>query len=402
MALNTKVGNFTQPVANNASFAVTGVGFTPKAIILFATDETVVGVSANRAQYHGMATSTTNRAAISAVHTSASANSDRGHDDTKCFIVLNTSGTTIVAADFVSFDADGFTLNFSTTDLVARKIGYIALGGTDLTNVFIKEFIAAASNTSQAFTGVGFKPDAIILMSAQVSSALGNNISACDTMLSFVDTSLNQFVSDNVTHGSTESVQKAKIISKSSEGGTLTYEGNLTSFDTDGFTINFTITSSVKYCFALCLKGGKYKTAVFNQATGTGNQAVTGVGFQPTGVILQSVNNTTQAGLITTQTRLSFGAASSSTSRASIWNGGGNTGTMDNDFDSGKILNMITEGATPTTNTSADFVSLDSDGFTINNTTADATAREIVYFAVGSNAVAAVNRFQHFALLGVG
>jgi hypothetical protein len=43
---------------------------------------------------------------------------------------------------------------------------------------------------------------------------------------------------------------------------------------------------------------------------------------------------------------------------------------------------MMTAG-TPTTEAIADLVTLDSDGWTVNWTTADATAREILALAIG-------------------
>lgn len=54
-----------------------------------------------------------------------------------------------------------------------------------------------------------------------------------------------------------------------------------------------------------------------------------------------------------------------------------------------KVLEHYTEVAgSPTLVTSADFVSMDADGFTVNNGTVDATAREIGYFAIGAAASA--------------
>jgi hypothetical protein len=58
---------------------------------------------------------------------------------------------------------------------------------------------------------------------------------------------------------------------------------------------------------------------------------------------------------------------------------------------SAKAITHIS-GNTPTVDAEADFVSQDSDGFTINWGTADATARENLYFAFGAAATAAARR----------
>lgn len=402
MALQAFTGNFTQPIVTNASFAVTGVGFTPKALILYATDQIATGISTGWGQYYGMATSTTNRVGISNSQTTATNTGSRAHDSTKCFIVVSAAGTTTVAADLVSFDADGFTLNFSTVSATARVIGYQALGGSDLTNAFIKAFLPAASNTAQGFTGVGFKPDAALLISAQVGAATQTDTGAMGLSLGFAVSSTKRAALEVQQNSATESVQKVtKVVEKSSSGGTITMEGDFTSFDVDGFTITFSTTTSVKEIFALCLKGGQYNVTSFNQKVTTGSQAITGVGFQPVGIMLASVNLVTAAAIVTTSSRLSFGTATGSAARASIWAGGGNAGIQDNDTDTGKIINMITEGASPTTNASADLTSLDNDGETLNWSTADATAREIVQFSFGSSPVAATNTGATLLLMGV-
>lgn len=404
MAFSTFTGSFTQPVTTNATFAVTGTGFVPKAIILYATNETAVGISTNFTQYYGMATSTTNRASISLDQTTATNTGSRGHDDTKCFVVYSAAGTATVKADLVSFDANGFTLNFSVVDITARIINYIALGGADLTNAFIKEFIPAAANTAQSFTGVGFKPRAMFLMSAQNSTAPP----AVDTLamglsLGFASAAGSQAGLEVQNNGATESaLVTGNIIEKSSSGGSFTMTGALTTFDSDGFTITFSASSSVKYCFALCLLGGQYAAAAITQKTTTGSQATTGLAFKPTGVLMMSNDLVASASLVTTSSRVSFGSASGSANYGSVWAGGGNAGVQDNDLDTGQLIKMYTEGATPTLNSAATLTSFDSAGFTLNWGTADATARNIWYLAFGSNAVVAGNKGSTLMMMGMG
>lgn len=67
-----------------------------------------------------------------------------------------------------------------------------------------------------------------------------------------------------------------------------------------------------------------------------------------------------------------------------------------------KCLTMCTENGTTsvTVNAEAALSSFDSDGFTLNWTTADATARYFGYVAIGANAV--VTGTKKFSLLGVG
>jgi hypothetical protein len=53
-------------------------------------------------------------------------------------------------------------------------------------------------------------------------------------------------------------------------------------------------------------------------------------------------------------------------------------------LDRTKLIKMMTEGASPTVQAAADHVSFDSDGQTINWTTADATARQIIVLWIGN------------------
>jgi len=85
--------------------------------------------------------------------------------------------------------------------------------------------------------------------------------------------------------------------------------------------------------------------------------------------------------------RASFGWATGTSERASWW-----LGETDNvsptvasrNLDRTKLIKMMTEGASPTVQAAADHVSFDSDGQTINWTTADATARQIIVLWIGN------------------
>jgi len=68
-----------------------------------------------------------------------------------------------------------------------------------------------------------------------------------------------------------------------------------------------------------------------------------------------------------------------------------------------KILTILTAGATPTLAAEADLTSFNSNGFTINWGTADATAREIAYLALrGLSSGSSASNHNSLMLLGVG
>jgi len=392
MALQCKVGSFAlNTTTGNQS--VSGVGFLPKAIIFFGNDLTADGSSADALLGFGMATSSSNRAAASYMGEDAQTAMDsaRMYNGSACYVLVKEDETALVVADLVSMDADGFTINISTASGAANIVNFIALGGDDLTGAFVKTFNAPTSTGSVGYTGVGFQPDALVVFNSGVSSPSTVGNSGINSIGIATGPTARGVISVRIGGGGggTQINEKQQLTDKiihTTNGGATFQTADLTSMDADGFTLNWTTVNGARQTFALCLKGGRFKVGSFNQPTSTGNQSVSGVGFTPSGVLLMSWNNASSASLVEDH-KLSLGAGSSSSDRASVWTGDQDAVTTqqsNSNLDRTKILKMLAHADSPTTDAAADLVSLDSDGFTLNWTTADATAREILYLVFGS------------------
>jgi hypothetical protein len=129
------------------------------------------------------------------------------------------------------------------------------------------------------------------------------------------------------------------------------------------------------------------KAGSFAQPGSTGNQSQSGFGFQPKVVLFWMSGLTADGSLPHTQ--FSWGAAASSSQR---WWVGGDTKDNNTDhsasrrFTAGHCIGILDPvGTGGTILAEADFVSMDSDGFTINWTTVDATARIVNYLALGGS-----------------
>lgn len=409
--LVTKVASISSPTSTgNQSY--TGAGFQPKAILAFVTALTADGSAAGIKKSVGFGLSSTSRAAVGdgAVDSTATVNSyDQGHSNAAVIYATDGSGNLFLVADIVSMDSNGVTLNWTTVQASSYIVNIMYIGGADLTNTFISQQTAPVSTGSVAYTNVGFKPDAIIVITSGFTTAppAHSALGSTPRFSMGFGTSLTAEASgyDGDDNGTTSKIgrkQAANIVEMLSGDAALSSEASLTSLDSDGFTFNWTTAGSARYFWVLCLKGGRYKVSTFTQKTSTGSQPTTGVGFNPTGLILQSVDNTASSSVVTNG-RYSLGIGNDSTHRGSIWvgNADGQT-TLNNsqNLDRSNIIKMMTEShSTPTTQAAADLTSLDSDGFTLSWGTADATAREIIYFAMGSNA-ASTNHL--LSLLGVG
>jgi hypothetical protein len=130
------------------------------------------------------------------------------------------------------------------------------------------------------------------------------------------------------------------------------------------------------------------KAGVFDSATVAGNQAIAGVGFKPKLVILFSCKNTADTVQSVEANFLSmFGAGTGPTERfaGSSWERNTSDPTeADRRFISTAILTM-NENAVITME--ADLASMDDDGFALNWTAVNGTARKIFYLAIGGDGV---------------
>ena len=402
-----KYGSFSKPNATTGNQVVTGVGFQPKVVIFFGNSKTGDGSHAGARMYFGAMDSAGHQATMGMQSSDAAANSasDKRWSNTHAITnIIDGTPTVSGEAAYVSMDADGFTINWNTCDATQSIVNYIALAGTDLTNAYVGSFAAPTSiNANFAVTGVGFQPDSIILFEDDLTTtptADVTNAASGVHSLSFIKSTSKKGFSRILSQDAqaimnTGSYQRTDRVHTTLSGALLEVRiADFVSFDSNGFTLNFsTVAANATYMSYIALKGGQFDVGAFNQNTttqGTGNQSITGVGFTPSLVMLQSINQASSTS-IQNFGRYSFGVATSSSERGAVW-----MGDTDNVADSGadsyldrtKSLVMYTEG-TPTLTTAMDFVSMDADGFTVNNTTVDATSRQVLYFAVGANQVVA-------------
>jgi hypothetical protein len=301
-------------------------------------------------------------------------------------------------AELTSFDATGFTLNWGTVPsgpLTNPLYNYLALGGSDITNVASGSFAAATTGTTQSVTGVGFQPDVVFLFGTlQASSAASNNNSQFfyGVMHSGGQWVMAQRAQNGVaTMNTTRAFKNDKcMLLQSSTTNAVFDERSFVSMDSDGFTLSIDTQGATAYLTGyLAIKGGQWKVGTETQKTSTGTKATTGVGFQPQGVLFGSVCDTQTSGTAD-HARFALGVTTGTSNNICHW-----TGDQDNVADAiansissaTKCIVMATEAlfATPTTNAEAALSSLDADGFTLNWTTADATARVFGYVAFGDN-----------------
>lgn len=401
MALSVKKGSFNAEIATGNK-AYTGIGFQPKALILWATAQTAAGFQNVATFGIGFATDSTHRKTTRGGIDNGlvgGSNSGMGSNDLILEVPTNGNQTIGIGVDIVSMDADGFTLNYTVAGAGKNYvIHYLALGGADLTNVFVGTTSLAAGATS-AITGVGFKPDCVLYtmtgstthplaLGSHDRSDLGFAVSASQQGLSTMrDNSSATPVTDSKSYQ--RSVRCAGTLT--TNASTLQNEFDLATMDADGFTLNTPTKLTNVQLHYLCLKGGSYWVGADTQKTSTGTQAKTGVGFQPKGVLFASVGKAASTA-VQADAKLTIGATDGSTDGC-VWNGATDAAGTSAAACATVTTKCLRHAVAPsTTSAEANIQTLDADGYTLNWTTADATAREHLALAFGNTPVSAVPR----------
>lgn len=402
MALSVKVNQIAGKSTGTGAFSTTDPGFQPKGLILTSSLQTTAGAIADVQFSLGVANSgTTERM--------AGYNADDNvatSDTSRVFLVgdvleLLTAGATGVQnlAGFTSFDANGFSLNYAVNTLPDALLNYITFGGTDITNVLSGSFASNTTTGNQAVTGLGFQPDLVILF-ATLQTASGQSNNHSQYTFGVMDAAGNQWSmtqkirNAQATMATTRAFANDKcfVMQATTSSSAVFQDMAFVSMDSDGFTVNITKAGGSAILIGyLAIKGGQWKVGTDTQKTSTGTKATTGIGFTPS-LVMFGATGQLNAG-VTTDARLCFGATDGTRSIAQ-WTGGRN-GSADSIcntiLSASKCLIMAQEGtsATPTIQAEAQISSLDSDGFTLNWTTADSNARIFGYIALGANATPA-------------
>ncbi len=395
-----KKGNFTKSTAGApVSQSITGLGFQPKAVIFFWTRQTAAETFNPEIQTgYGFATGPANERSIALTSQDGvvDGNVGRGQWQSSSIVLFSDATPTVAAqAELTSFDAGGFTMNWTLNEARADIIHFVALGGSDITNTTVGSFSKGPSTGPLGVTGVGFKPDFVMFLSAHQTALdstleqgqLGLGFASSPTERATVAVQLEEWGPSTGPSRNTWVRQRAdRVLVEMGDDGVPSTEFDFVSFDPLGFTVNRIVNINVdRPVHYLALQGGKYKVGRFNKSVAVApvDQPVTGVGLPPAGVLLASKNLVTNAA-VEPEGRISFGAGDGTTEGATWWH---DTNTSTADANERTSTSKIAVHATSpaTLNAEADLKSLDSNGFTLTWTTNNAVAHEMLYVAFGAS-----------------
>lgn len=382
-----KSGTITQP-AGTGNQAYTGVGFTPKLLLIFASDQTAAGTAADAtmvlgavaaADAGGIAASSEDAAASSAAQRRTNLPTGSGR-----VVMIKHDASTLAQIDDVSFDSDGFSLNWIATDGTARRWHYLALGGPIQAKLgYITKSISAAP-VDQSVTGVGFRPDLIFLFTTGQTSAPSTQPHA-SLAVGFgkvgseaaVTYSADNLVTTSDTRGQLDALGMVKV-DESTDA--IDFAGTFKSMDADGFTVTWsTNDASAKFVPYLAVEGLRVEVLTGDSPNGGSPpvaQSLTGSGFKPKAAIFITESKVASSPGPSVHASLGFGVAVSASDRRfkGIFDADNLADTVAKQRDSeSACLEMFdTSGAIVET---ADLTSFDSDGLTLSWSAVDTTQR---------------------------
>jgi hypothetical protein len=175
------------------------------------------------------------------VDNQSTSNTQRGQRTDSAYYTFDSGGNVEFRASYSSMDSDGFTLNFATAQTSRQHVASLALSGLDLN---VGEFIKSTGGApaAQSVTGVGFEPDGLFLSGIQAAA------STTFAVHSRFGMGMTDGMSEFSTAGQdadalgTTSTDKVNRITKTyakmdNDTPSVDAEADLTSFDSDGFTL---------------------------------------------------------------------------------------------------------------------------------------------------------------------
>jgi len=394
-AMDVKKGEFTAITSGGPTQDITDVGFQPLGYCLWTSGQTAAGLATDQIMSMGCTDGTTSKSGAIASQDNLATTEANRQWATAVIAVLINAGTADAEASHSAFLSNGFRVSWSNFPAAAILIHYAAWGGADLTNFKVTEHTFSTGTGNQAYTGVGFQPDFMCLLTVNHTAvAIRTHLSfsfGCGTS-STKRWAWNISSSDaaNMTAGvDAARTQRTDNIYINVSTFALQALCDLTSMDSDGFTLNQSDAPSAALFASIAFKGGSYDVGSDAMCT-TGSCVDTITPTNTPKLAIVSSWALAASTTITADANMSFGAFDASAE--------GNTWTNQEDA----TLNTVTDrqhsvtkclswddqvGASPTISDEAD-CAISGASFTATWSTNSGTAREWLWASFGDTPAA--------------
>lgn len=399
---------FADLATSTSTQIVTGVGFRPAVII--ALGAPTIAQQATAIMCAGAAdVSFSQWAMVSRWNDADSTVPVVVHEfsNAKLIARVDSAGGALLYAAFKDAFHDGFRLDVTNAGANVHRAAFLCIGG-DAFRGKVGTFNSPTTTGVQAYTGVGFTPRAVLIGTNKTNTTIGIDASQNARWQMGAMTSADQWAVDSFAlQGTPQSVaggqETTRTMLRVSSTSAYSLEAAYSSMDADGFSVNYSAAPGAAVIWGYIALGGSIgvKAGTFSQPSSTGAQAVTGVGFSPLQLMLWSASAAATGPQA--QTRPSFGLAESSTKRVAYGNSAtdGASPTAAGRQASESLCITHNTGTGSTVVAAADLTSMDSNGFTVNWSTADATARKEFYLAIGYQVDSSIYRAVRYEQSGV-
>lgn len=304
MSFNSAVGSFnTGTGAIGTTVVVSGLGFQPKVVFFWWNGRTETTDTVGRRTHQrgfGAAISTTDRRRANSLSqdTPTAMVTNRSQDDAECIALTTISDTVDGLMDVQSFDSGGFTLVVDDVFTADYRIHYLAIGGTDITNVTGGNFAKATVTGDQDITSVGFQPDLVLFFGVGQTTLTGSIATDSKFCMGAIDGAGRQAV---FVGGSNDGAANAQAMSYANDieclamfdsGITVINDrAQYTSMLSNGFRINWienTGATADIYNY-IAIKGGSFRVdSLLTQVDTTTDIVKSGFGFSPSSALFVS------------------------------------------------------------------------------------------------------------------
>lgn len=375
-------GYFVACSTSNCTNTV-NLGFQPKAIFFYWTNNTALGFAANGDAGWGFAASTTastpvqRAVAVADADAQTSSQTDRIKSDSYSIINLAANGSSAILRQeaTTTFTTTGFSVAWRTVNTqTAYVIHYYALGGGDIVSTDAGTVNITTGTGSLAYSSLSFKPDILIFAwtfteavntqtaGMEIGLGMATSSSARAAILNVASDAATANTGKRWWQTSTSTIVAASIAVPPVQDATVDF----TSLDTNGFTLNKTDGPAAQLpVFFMAIKGGKEGFKAFSRPTVTGNSATTSSGFQPRGLFLFSASSTNN-GALNSAGGMSLGSGTTTASSTAIWYQNFNVDSSDDNMHATSSLIAVELDRSSTINAQASLVSLDATGYTLN------------------------------------
>jgi len=262
---------------------------------------------------------------------------------------------------------------------------------------YVGNFTKPTSAGFQAISGLGFQPEAIIFFwtnntidDASVTAGggyTGIGFASSPTSERAVISWSDDGGSSNTGRGSSS---QRSIVIPSLAGG-IGGAANISSFDSDGFTLYWDTANAGEYVIRYIALGGgditNTSVGTFAMTTSGATQSVSNVGFQPDFIFFLPTQGTTDETFTTIDSFIHLGFASSATNEGLMAlgdedaEGSGVTCGFQN-YGSSILTLVVAENSCANIDSQADLATFDTGGFTINKPNLPAANSNIFYLAI--------------------